>query len=276
MVNLIGIAGEKQSGKDTVATIIQYLTSCDFFESLDDFKKSTLKNLSPWINKKFADKLKDIVCILLDCYRSDLENESFKNTPLGIDWTYYKYIKGNGSITLFSTLEEIYEECISKFSDDFCKKINIQQSFEQLQLTGKCKIHMDYIVKKEWTPRLLLQNIGTECFRNLIHPNIWVNLTFKNYKGVRYDSLGCLKKIQYRKVSNWIISDVRLPNEEKAIHNKKGIIIKIERYTDNKKDKHISENSIDLIKYDELIINNGTIQDLTNKVKIILHKHNIL
>ena len=62
---LIAISGRKQSGKNTVAKIINQLTNNKYEE------------------KCFADKLKDIICILINCTREQLEDESFKNTELG-------------------------------------------------------------------------------------------------------------------------------------------------------------------------------------------------
>lgn len=67
---IIAISAKKQHGKDCVANIIQELTNNKFRVV------------------KFADKLKDFVCDLISCTRSDLENEEFKNTPLGDEWDF--------------------------------------------------------------------------------------------------------------------------------------------------------------------------------------------
>jgi hypothetical protein len=67
---IIAISAKKQHGKDTVANIIQEYTN-------NKFKIV-----------KFADKLKDFVCTLINCTRDNLENEEFKNTPLGDEWDF--------------------------------------------------------------------------------------------------------------------------------------------------------------------------------------------
>jgi hypothetical protein len=117
-----------------------------------------------------------------------------------------------------------------------------------------------YIIKL--TPRELLQLLGTEAGRNIIHPNIWVNALFADYK-LEYDksdfnriaieeglidgkssgNLHALKKLgitkgninfqlddKYKtKHPNWIITDVRFPNEAKAIKDRGGIVIRVNR-----------------------------------------------
>ena len=94
---IIGISGKNGSGKDTVGKIIQYLTSkyldTNLYELQEDDAllygtyKDWLENkefsiyVSPWQIVKFADKLKDVVCIILGCTREQLEDEEFKTTP---------------------------------------------------------------------------------------------------------------------------------------------------------------------------------------------------
>ena len=80
---LIGISGKISSGKDTVGKIIRILTSSPHFtnEAVLDFLEKDLYE-SEWQIKKFADKLKDIVCILIGCTREQLEDESIKSLSL--------------------------------------------------------------------------------------------------------------------------------------------------------------------------------------------------
>lgn len=51
----------------------------------------TLKNVTElidmnWKIKKFADKLKDMVCMFIGCTREQLESSDFKNSPLNDNW----------------------------------------------------------------------------------------------------------------------------------------------------------------------------------------------
>src|SRR5690554_2040002 len=95
---IIGISGKKQSGKNTVALIWQYLY--DYYYSnykypitVEDFKEYVEDNhhlKSVWIQKSFAHKIKQITCILLGCTMEQLEDPIFKETPLGEEWGVWK------------------------------------------------------------------------------------------------------------------------------------------------------------------------------------------
>lgn len=64
------------------------------------------------------------------------------------------------------------------------------------------------------TPRFILQNWGTEVFRNGFHDDIWI-ASLEN-------------KLRLTN-NNIVISDVRFPNEIKAIHNAGGIVVRVKR-----------------------------------------------
>lgn len=104
------------------------------------------------------------------------------------------------------------------------------------------------------TPRKMLQLIGTEGGRDLIHPQIWVNSLFADLK----------------EDSNWLITDVRFPNEAEAIKKSGGTLIRINRLSD-KVSNHPSETSLDDYDgWDRVIDNNGTLQDLNEIVSKIV------
>ena len=226
--NLISISGRKQSGKDTIGNIINYLVACKDQIPKNGYFAETLKkgfdvNINYQLNSnyrivKFADKLKDIVCILLNCTREQLEDETFKNTPLGQKWWYYK--GRHGSLIP-------YTENSNRNSEDLVKL----------------------------TPRLLLQLLGTECGRNIIHPNIWVNTLMSEYKSItkrgraipfgtttykipevniypekHWGKVIGSKDFVWEELPNWIITDTRFPNEIEAIDKYNGIKIKVIRY----------------------------------------------
>jgi len=71
---------------------------------------------------------------------------------------------------------------------------------------------------------------------------------------------------------NWIITDVRFPNEAKAITDRNGINIRLQRGGDYDIDNnvHESETALDLYKFDYVINNNGTIEELIEQIKEIL------
>ena len=86
---IIGISGKMQSGKNTVASIIQYLIYKDKVKngslSLDAFLNNTFigDSYSGFIQKSFAAKLKQIVSILTGIPVEDLEKQEVKNRVLG-------------------------------------------------------------------------------------------------------------------------------------------------------------------------------------------------
>ena len=91
-MGIIGISGKKTVGKDTVGQIIQYLIYKNKYKNkiaditLEQFihfnNSNQLLYSLDWKVKKFADKLKDIICILINCTRDQLEDESIKSLSL--------------------------------------------------------------------------------------------------------------------------------------------------------------------------------------------------
>ncbi len=115
------------------------------------------------------------------------------------------------------------------------------------------------IIRKEsggyYTNREILQLLGTDVGRT-ISPDMWIDLAFKGYTDK----------------DSWIFTDVRFPNEAKAIKDRGGKLIRIERNT-GLVDTHISETALDDYKdWDLVIDNNGTKNDLKD---IILQNINL-
>lgn len=119
---------------------------------------------------------------------------------------------------------------------------------------------VDWIGK---SPRELLQTLGTEWGRNLVHPHLWVlkaeqvwnriDRTSKHYNGM-------------------VISDVRFPNEADWIHSQGGVLIEILRPDAAPVAAHASEQQ-DLRSFSRLTINNsGTIGELQHAIDTIMVK----
>jgi hypothetical protein len=87
----------------------------------------------------------------------------------------------------------------------------------------------------EWgmTYREFLQKLGTEAMRNGLHENVWVNALFADYnsidKLIRTTEEG-LKEWEEGNYPNWIITDMRFPNEMEAVEEREGITIRVVRY----------------------------------------------
>lgn len=118
--------------------------------------------------------------------------------------------------------------------------------------------------KDETKPRDFLQQLGTEIIRNKIDNNFFINRMLQDIEvySYFYDVI--------------IIADARLKEEIEVPYNKyeKVIRIKIERnYSDltEKQKQHITETALNNYeKYDYKIINDGTLEELKNKINNIL------
>lgn len=116
-----------------------------------------------------------------------------------------------------------------------------------------------------YTIRQLLQKFGTEVGRN-ISPNLWVEALMNDYIKAKLDGYE----------EDWIITDVRFENEANAIRENNGILIRINRNT-NLKDEHLSETALDNYKNFDLVIdNNGTIDELIDKVYDFMKNFNLI
>lgn len=223
-------------------------------------------------NKKFAAMIKTFACMLIGCTTEQLEDREFKEKPLGKEWDLYNLLAGNNEFyALNKTLDEL--------KNTFTKTYN----------EGR-------YVTKSMTPRLLLQLLGTEAGREIIHPNLWVIALFSTYrdKDLTFEEKIKLAKSQGTEVqdddwtgleeelsrrfdldgekrhrkSKWIITDVRFPNEVEAIKSRGGMLIKIERpRLKLSKHEHSSETALDhYTDWDLVIQNDGTIVELFNKI----------
>lgn len=280
---ILGISGKIGSGKDTVASIIQYLTdhrintthsdadSDEFpFMSYEEWLKHDYARWSNWKVRKFANKLKEHVASMLGIDRADLEKEEVKNRILGEEWQMFDIWKNIDAPMptgiIFPTKELAIEFCNGTDNDYF-------------------------YTCTDRTIRWFLQQLGTEAVRNTIHTNAWVNALFADYKKASLpdETTFITDDAQYIKdhSSKWIITDVRFPNELKAVKDHGGISIRISRTQYFRKEdltdpayvakhNHPSETSLDHAEFDYTIDNNGTIDKLIQKVREILIKEKII
>lgn len=245
---LYGFSGKLQSGKDTAGLIVQYLTSeyrdkYTLSEWMDLVKNYGSRTYSPYVVRKFADKLKDIVCILLNCTRTQLEDIEFKNKELGEEWWYY-------TNTLFYSADK--------------ELVPYLEANNAIHNSSKW-----FIIKL--TPRLILQLLGTECGRQIIHPNIWCTSLMAEYIETPQNALKNEEQHLEDKFPNWLITDVRFPNEASAIKSKGGIVIRIERPSLISTSTHESETALDNYKdFDYMLQNDGNVYDLMVKLNSII------
>lgn len=284
---IIGVSGKIGSGKDTVGTIIQYLVWRTYYTNkefppiserhFEEFRHSLVPDRSDWKIVKYADKLKDCVCIILGCTREELENRVYKETPIGANWI--RYGKANG----------FWSHSDGNPSHKMMDNVPCDRETYEAELKTNWQTAYQFI----HTPRTILQQLGTECGRQ-IHPDIWVNATLSDYKHIPNNSFGNRQPddtddIPYE-YPNWIITDVRFPNEADAIKQHKGINIRIQKSDStqfgfekhlelgdkiNSTNEHVSETALDFYQFD-YIVNHGTIESLIEQVREILIKEDII
>lgn len=120
--------------------------------------------------------------------------------------------------------------------------------------------------------RDFLQILGTNAIRNVLHPNTWVNAVMADYQPT-----GEFNIIHDATIyPNWIITDTRFINEAKAIKDKEGIIIRVDRPGVKPMNNHASETELDNWKFDYKIANVSDLQSLMFTVENILKFHKII
>jgi hypothetical protein len=168
----------------------------------------------------------------------------------------------SGKDTVAIYLHDNHEYEHKKFAQPMKDAIEILFNFKKDQLESSLKDEIDPIWNIE--PRKIMQLMGTEFLQyelNKIIPNLGNNFA--------------VKRLFMNNTNNKIvISDVRFIHEVKAIKERGGILIKIVRESifDKDIDNHISEQGVDDLEYDYLIINDGSIKDLYDKIEIIMQK----
>lgn len=308
---MLSFSGKMGSGKDTAGQIAQILLNSPQLstEGVMTFLKkgigaNRVEYCPGWEIKKFADKLKDIVCLLIGCTREQLEDREFKEKELGEEWWYWKLkvpsynLDRNEKITLemmFNTETEAWEynDKILSYNREVCETVLIKP-----------------------TPRLFMQLLGTEAGRQIIHPNIWVNSLMAEHKPIKRKGYGVpmqygglykipedskylknhwnriipCKEFEWEELPNWIITDTRFLNELKAVEDRNGITIRVNRPCNicggsgyhkmscpvSKSGEHCSETTLDKSKFDYTIENDSDIQTLVEKIKEILIKEKLL
>lgn len=251
-MSIIALAGYAGSGKDTVAKVIQYLTSpCsdpngDLYRTFEQFMfmggGSEPRNFdhhyyTEWEVKKFAGKLKEIASMLTGIPVHMFEDQVFKQQALGREWCYPTQWQGR-------------EHWV------------------------------------EMTAREFLQKLGTDGLRDGLHQNVWVNALFADYVGEKVEdgyqrvvksAEGIPVDFEYEvEYPNWIITDCRFPNEAQAVKARDGIIIRVLRPGNDPVNLHSSETSLDDYSFDDVILNDGTVEDLIPKVQQLLKEQSIL
>lgn len=245
---IIGIAGKKNSGKDTVASIINYIFA----------KGITATTYRDWLLYKesrdaaykhrithFADALKDCLSIIYHIPRQYFDDREYK------DNMYYNLRTGE-----FVRKDRVTQRGDHYFVIDI-ETLNNSSIREQIETYDELFPLI--------TLRTLMKYFGTNLCREYLQSDIWIKATMAKASDICLANRLC------------IIPDVRFTNEATAIQTKTpflyGGVIMVRR-DNNGSDDDIDYHSSEIVTFstDYSITNNGTLMDLFYKVVEICQK----
>ena len=175
------------------------------------------------------------------------------------------YKARSGKSTVAKHITAFYGFANRGFADSLKEACKVIFRLSDRQLYGDLKEEIDPF----WgtTPRDMFQRVGTEALRQGFNQDIWVD-SLKKYISTQ---------AQYRG-DNWVIPDVRFPNEAFAIKKMGGRLVRIDREDRDEIStghKHASEISMEQYKdWDYVIDNNQSLEQLDDCVHKMMKELN--
>lgn len=214
---IIGISGYAGSGKDEVCSKIQQLDAS-----------------SDWQRKKWSGKLKKIASLLTGIPVEKFEDQDFKKTDLGKEWSYNypgEYYDDGAPVMIAMSVRGFLQKLGTEgLRYGLHENTWVNALMADYTPTNDCQQHSDglYYTDEDGTNQVIP-----------IYPN-------------------------------WIITDTRFPNEAQAIKDAGGIVIRVDRMHITPINEHYSESALDGWDFDYYIENSGTHQDLFDRVEEFL------
>lgn len=229
---VIGIAGTKNAGKDTVASMINYIFAVGVTRaSFSDYLISKINITTKYSDRiiHFADPLKDVLSIIYNIPRECFDDRLYK------DELWYN-LRNNK----FVEEKHIIKDCSILIRIEDLKYYDISSYF------NNCVDSINLYIKL----RTLLQYFGTNVCRNCLQGDIWVKSALAKIIDKASERTLC------------VVPDIRFENEAKAIQKKEqlfyGGVILVKR-DNSEQTEHPSED----INFDcDFQINNNS--SLTN------------
>ena len=230
---IYAISGKANSGKDTIASIILYLSIKGFADDIN-FEEQYLewyynrnKYKSLHNNLHFADNLKKSLALLFDIDKNVFDDR-YKKDNFYLKLSDYELVDKK---ELIEGKELINEKDIEELNNS---TIIINEDLEDMYMDDYI-YHLNKLNYKNIyiNIRTLMQYFGTNICRNIIDENIWIKSLLKKVNRL-YDDVIC-------------ISDVRFKNEQEALlkleetNNYKIVTIKTIRPDNQNNGSHESE-----------------------------------
>lgn len=231
MVKILGIAGKKQSGKNTAANFIngKIMKQMGLISGFNIDSKGQL--------------------IIHTCVKGDEERAMFDITRKDSSFCEYAHHNLWPHVKLYSFADGLKNLCVEFFGlkpeqvygTDKQKNTTTNIKWEDIPTWENSSLNVN---RGNMTSRELLQYFGTDIMRKM-YTNIWVDY-----------AINTIKKEQSELA---ILADVRFPNEVDAIKQAGGKVIRLTR--EFKEDAHSSECALDKDSYDwnnfDFIIDNS-------------------
>ena len=190
---------------------------------------------------------------------------------------------GSGKGTVIDYLVDTYGFDTISFADKFKDAVSELFGWNRQMLEGDTPGSRQWREEQDdfWTeetgriitPRLVLQEFGTDCMRNGFYDGIWVSMV--------------KQKIINNPSTEFVIPDVRFRNEQNVIRDLGGEIWQVKRGSDPEwfgsaiLDNHNNSNLMSAYdihaseykwidtndKFDSILYNDGTIEDLKSQVE---------
>lgn len=239
-MKIISISGDIGAGKDTVVKILDFLLAGYNYQEIEEMLLSGVNPptlLSFHRHEKFANTMKKMVAVLLNCTIEKLEDREFKDSPLPQEYWCYVHKKLGDEVPVLP------------YKKGGPTSVTVGNDVYELRAT---------------TPRDILKTIGTACGRNRITRNIWSITTINKLK----DSF----KLDPNKEIITFISDTRFPEEVKLIKEeaKHKMFIKVTNDTITRTSFTESDTALDDYQFDITIKNDRDFKALIPQVDYAL------
>ena len=238
-MNIIGISGKKQAGKNTAANYFHGLVLRNR-GMVEDFNIDSTGGL---VIKTDVDGDEEYGS--LDVTRKDSSFVEYAHHNM---WPYIKlYSFADGLKLLCMEFFGLTHEQVYGTDDQKNTETKIEWANTPTWKNGG----LLFAPRDNMTARELLQYFGTDIMRRMYN-NVWVDYAIKN--------------ILREKSNISVIADVRFPNEVEAIKSAGGKVIRLTR--EFAQDSHSSENALDKENYDwsnfDYVVNNTDMTSLFN------------
>jgi hypothetical protein len=110
------------------------------------------------------------------------------------------------------------------------------------------------------TARTMMQSLGTDWGRELVHPSLWV----RPFDRKLLDAITLGNSV--------VVDDMRFPNEYDYVATRGGVLVEVTRPNVHPTNRHRSEGQLRGRPRHHAIVNEGSLNDLKNKARRIITK----